>query len=37
MPKRVDMKSYLLLLQMYKNKNIKIVTVSDTEAVIFIS
>ena len=35
--KRVNLESYPLLLLMYNNRNFKIITVSDNEAVIFIS
>lgn len=35
--KRVNLESYPLLLRMYNNRNFKIITVSDNEAVIFIS
>lgn len=35
--KRVNFETYPLLLRMYNNRNFKIITVSDNEAVIFIS
>lgn len=35
--KRVNLETYPLLLRIYSNRSFKIITVSDSEAVIFIS